>query len=320
MSVTPLSRPQWGWAAAIALTAIALRLAFMGGIMGSDDLSLASLALRLLDDGWRLPLGHYEARMGLILPLAGIFSIFGVGIAQLVAIPFLASLLGLLFAFLIGRRLFGPSVGLVAAAALAIYPMDIEFAGLYFPDLIVGVALAGAFLAALRGSDRPQDWWYGLIGGAAWAFAYFVKIDVVFFGLVLALGWALGFIRFRVLLAIAATTGGIVLAELLAYWIAAGNPLYRVNLEHVAANEMLAAGHDYRDILTYPRTMFLNFQNSGLLFYFLIPSLILAVRRRDKPALLMAGWLLILLGWLMFGVDPFGGSFRLKPQLERYLW
>jgi hypothetical protein len=91
---------------AILAVALFLRIVFAAGMAGDDDLSIAGRAIAILDHGLHVPLGHYSARLGLTLPLAGIFYVFGVGIAQLMALPMMASLLGIFLSYRIGRTLF----------------------------------------------------------------------------------------------------------------------------------------------------------------------------------------------------------------------
>ena len=71
----------------IAAFALTVRLIYFGGAVGSDDLSLAFRALEFLDEGPVIPQIHYDFRNGLIMPLAGIYALFGVGEWQLVILP-----------------------------------------------------------------------------------------------------------------------------------------------------------------------------------------------------------------------------------------
>jgi hypothetical protein len=304
---------------AILAVALFLRIVFAAGMAGDDDLSIAGRAIAILDHGLHVPLGHYSARLGLTLPLAGIFYVFGVGIAQLMALPMMASLLGIFLSYRIGRTLFDSRVGLLAAAALAFYPLDTEFAGLFFPDLIQGVALAAAFALALKSSTAESGRTaYAIAAGFCWSYAYYVKIDAFFMGFVLLLALALGYVRWRSAIIICMVTSVLVGIEFLVYAKLTGSPLYHVELERRAANEVLgAAGMD--NLLIYPKVMFLTVYQTGIHFYLLLAAIVLAVVRRSRPALMLAGWVLIFLFWLTFGIDPFNSVVRLKPQLPRYL-
>jgi Dolichyl-phosphate-mannose-protein mannosyltransferase len=303
----------------VLVAALALRVFFAAGISGNDDLAIANAALGVLDHGVGVPGGHYAARFGLTLPLALIFRLAGVGVAQLLLLPMAASLAGIALAWWFGTRLFGPPAGLFAALALAVYPMDVEFAGLCFPDLIQGVALAGAVACAIEPDGRRRGAGSALAAGALWAYAYYVKIDAAVLVFVLLLAWALGYLRFFRLVLVGLTALALVGVELAAYAALTGDPFYHVALERRAANETLAAGMDYRQLFTYPKAMFLTVYQTGAHGYLLLAALVLALATRRRGALLLAGWVAIFLAWLMFGVDPFGATVRLKPQIPRYM-
>jgi len=308
----------WPILAVLAL-ALLLRVFFAAGISGNDDLSVANSAIGILDRGIGLPGGHYAARFGLTLPLAAVFRVAGVGVPQLVLLPLLASLIGVWLAWWLGCRLFDPLAGLLAAQALAFYPMDVEYAGLFFPDLIQGVALAGSVACAIEFGRQKRGIGSAVAAGALWAYAYYVKIDAAVLVFVLLLAWGLGYLRLSRLLLVGLVALGLVGVELVAYGVLTGDPLYHMTLERRAANETLAAGMDYRELFTYPKAMFLTVYETGAHCYLLLAAFLLVLLRRERPALLVAGWVAIFFAWLLFGVDPFGATLRLKPQIPRYL-
>jgi hypothetical protein len=298
--------------------AFVLRLVFAIGISGNDDMSVAAAALKVLDHGLHVPTGHYEARLGLVLPLVGLFALGGVHVVSLTIIPMAASLLGIFLAYRIGAALFDDAVGLLAACALAIYPMDVEYAALYFPDLIQGCLMALSFLLLLRpASNRGVI--RAVIAGLVLGYAYYVKEDAVFMGAVLLLGAALGYMAWSRVVLAGAVAAGLVAAELFVYGALTGNPFLHAELVRRANNEVLAANMDYRDIWTYPKTMFFNPHEAGVTFYVAALGLILAAFRPTRPLLMVLGWCGVFLIWLSLGFDPFSLTFRLKPQLSRYL-
>ncbi len=303
--------------ALIIAAGITLRLLFAPSLSGNDDISLAQSALALLDHGIHVPTYHYYARFGLTIPLAFLFWVAGVGIPQLDFLPIVASIAGMMLAWRLGCLLFDSAVGIAAAAALALFPMDIEYASLFFPDSTQGALLAAAVLCALLARSRGASW--AVLAGALWAWAYYVKVDAIFLAPVLLLATVLGYVRVQHLVIMGLFALVLVSIEFVAYGLLAGRPFLHMALEHAAANEILAAGHDYRNILTYPRAMFIVPYEAGLHYYAMVAALLLAAATRSRPAALLAGWVLIWLTWLMFGMDPIDGTFRLKPQLPRYL-
>lgn len=314
----PVPHPAWALVCVVAL-AMAFRISFAAGLSGNDDLAISSEATRLIEEGFTVPSYHYAARWGLILPLAGLYRLFGVGVWQLVALPLAASAAGMVLAYGLGRRFFDARTGLFAAFALAVYPMDIEFSGLFFPDLPSGILLTASFYCATTRRNEKTRVVHAVLAGLLWAWAYYVKVDAFFFGFVLLLAAAMGYLAWRDLVLIGAVAGAAVGCELALYGVVTGNPLYRIRLESAAAGEVLAAGRNYREFLIYPRAMFLAVYETGLHFYLLVATAVLAAVKRSKPALLFLGWVGILHLWLALGGDPFGASYSLKPQLPRYL-
>jgi hypothetical protein len=319
-AAAPAARTHRWLLAALILLAILLDVLFAPTISGNDDLSIGGSAIDLLERGFHIPAGHYAARFGLTIPIAGIFRTFGIGVLQLNALSWLFSLAGLFCAYRLGAILFDRTVGLLGAAVLAFYPLYVEYARLAFPDVIQGVALAGAVVLALSANRQNRSSLsYNVLAGICWAYAYYVKVDAFFLGFVFLVLTLLGYIRWRSLFIIGAVTGALVGLELLFYGIELGKPFYRIQLERIAANEVLGAGMDYRNWITYPKAMFLTVYETGLAFYLLVAAMIAAFAARSRPAIFLFLWVAIFLVWLTLGVDPFGATFRLKPQLPRYL-
>lgn len=313
-------RPGWPPILWLLLTlALILRINFSAGLSGNDDLAIGFNAIRLLDQGLWLPQGHYEARYGLIIPLAAIFYMFGVGVIQLIAMPMAVSLFGIFLAWRIGAGLFGRAAGLWAAAALAVYPMDVEFAGVFFPDATQGTLMAAAFWLSVAGQHGRQRMLTALAAGFLWAWAYYVKVDSFVMAAVFTLAWLLGYLTFARMLFVGLVALSLVGVELAVYARLAGDPLHHIALDRIATNEALAAGQDYRNFMTYPKAMFLTVYQTGLQYYLGLGAVLLALIRRERAALLVVGWVMIFHAWLAFGIDPLASPVRLKPQLTRYL-
>jgi len=293
-----------------------LRIAFGSSISGNDDIAIAGCAIELSANGLYIPESHYCARWGLTLPLATIFRLLGPGAFQMSLLPALASFAALLLAWRLGSLLIGPLAGLAAAFTLAVFPMDVAMAGLLFPDMIQGALMSAAILCLLHGKGRGVIW--PVAAGVFWGWAYYVKIDSAVLVFVIGLGWLFGFVTLPAAVIAGLVALVLVGIELLAYGLYAGDPLLQLHLVSAGLNEVLAAGHDYRQLLILPKAMFLVPYQAGLFFYAWLLGLGLALWSRSRAVLFIAGWSLLWLLWLIFGADPFSG-FRLRPQLERYL-
>ncbi|HEY1355622.1 MAG TPA: glycosyltransferase family 39 protein [Solirubrobacterales bacterium] len=73
--------------------------------------------------------------------------------------------------FLIGRRLSGPTAGLIGAAAVAVYPALLEYGGMLMSEPLATTLLAGAVLAMLWAGDGDRLRRWGLPGALLGALA-----------------------------------------------------------------------------------------------------------------------------------------------------
>lgn len=74
--------------------------------------------------------------------------------------------------FVLGRRYAGTGAGLLAAAMLAVSPLEVRSAHYVTPDVLVGTALLAALFALARGPDRRADMAAGALLAAATAIKY----------------------------------------------------------------------------------------------------------------------------------------------------
>lgn len=105
---------------------------------------------------------------GVPLLVAGVYELSG-GVHERTARVVLALIgtLSVLFAYLIGRRLSGPTAGLIGAGAVAVYPALLEYQGMLMGEPLAATLLAGAVLATLWAQTSPRVRWLipgGLFG------------------------------------------------------------------------------------------------------------------------------------------------------------
>ncbi len=127
-----------------------------------DAAAYATIAANLeRGDGFTLgssatqPASNYSP--GLPLFVAGVYELSG-GVHERTARLALALLgsLAVLFTYLIGRRLSGPTAGLIGAAAAAIYPALLEYQGMLMGEPLAATLLSGAVLSMLWADDARQ--------------------------------------------------------------------------------------------------------------------------------------------------------------------
>jgi hypothetical protein len=164
--------------AAILVLAVAIRIYCFHGYWGTDDGEYARLANAMAKGQFGAFVNenyiqhayapaHLPYRIALIAPLALLFKLFGVSEAVLVAYPMAVSVLGVLLAFVCGRLLFGPQVGLVAAALWSVLPEDVSLASIFLPDAIASFYASLGVLIVLFLKSRDGEAFASICG---WAF------------------------------------------------------------------------------------------------------------------------------------------------------
>ena len=151
-----------GLAALIAILLLGLGLrvdyAWEGRAPVFDAVAYARIAANL-DEGNGFTAGSQATQPssnyspGLPLFAAGLYEVSG-GVHERLARVVLALIgtLSVLFAYLIGRRLWGPAAGLIGARAVAIYPALLEYQGMLMTEPLAAALLSGAVLAMLWAS------------------------------------------------------------------------------------------------------------------------------------------------------------------------
>jgi len=303
----------------ITLLGLALRLYFFTGISSADDLSVAGAAFKLMDGGPYLPEGHYDARIGMSYPLAGIFALFGVGDIQMAVIPLLASMAAALLTFLITRKMAGDSAALFAVFAVAIFPLDVFYASQFMPDGLLGVLLAGAMYAAIRAVEaEAHSMRWAALAGLLWGYSYLVKIEAAFLLFPLAVlylqrraNWAAGFMT-------AAACALFVVGENLAYYAQSGEVLYRIKAMAGSTQMVTRAEFSGEQLWIFPKAWFLTFYQFSLHYYLLFAGIVWVLVVRQRQLYIVVTWVLVYLLWLQFGANPFAEEFSFKSHLTRY--
>jgi len=161
--------------AAILLVAVELRLLFQTGMVHIDSLVYAHLARNLIDGVWRFAdpvLSRWATvRIGLYGPVAGLYALFGPGPLTTFAWPFLCSILGVWFAYEIGRRLAGESAGLLAAFLWAVLPTNVAAGTALLGDgPIAALSMGVVYFLLVAESTTGRRRWAALAASLACLF------------------------------------------------------------------------------------------------------------------------------------------------------
>ena len=302
----------------ILFVAFALRAYSFVGIVGTDDVSIADYALRLLDSGPWVPQTHYQARVGLIYPLAAVYAIFGVGDWQSALIPLAASLVGVWLAFLIARQLAGDKAGLLAALAIAVFPLDVFGATQLMPDLPLGVLLAAAFYLALRMVDEVRSVGLALGAGLVWGLAYLVKIEAAFLLVPLLALLIMNPKKWRDFLMLFSAVAAIVILESLVYWLAGGSIMQRLVAVQNQGGGRFVKEYSETQLWVFPKAWFITFYDFAIHYYLLFAGIVWIIIARAKRFYPVVVWVVVYLVWLQFGGNPFSELYHVKSHLLRY--
>ena len=271
--------------------------------LGSDESRFIALAQNLANGYF--PAGDTEwfgARIGLLWPVAALFHTFHAGDVVASIWPLIGSLVAVVAAYLLGRDLGSTRVGLIAAALVALSPLEALVGTRLRPDAIMPGILGLAVWCALRAGRDRRAWRYALAAGLLLGFAWSVRESALVLVPVLVLaGWHAGR---RALLAGVAGALVVPAAVVVAYAIGAGEPLrplVAAGTEGTWRNPVDAFSlHDsYAAVIT--RASF----DAGASLFLLGPAVVITVAallyRRDGRAVLPAVWLAWTALYLEFG-------------------
>lgn len=336
--------------AAIILAAVALRAYSFAGFIGLDDAEYADLADRVLKGVF--PFGMYEGaavfpqRVGVIIPAAVIFRLFGVSELTMVIYPLVISVLSVAVAYVAASHFFGQRAGLIAACVWAGLPVEIGNATKLLPDLpsafYASLGVMGVLLISASDEQRKTVvFLWGLLAGASFGISWLCKESITYlapfclFLSIYTIGKDPG--KNTALWAgVAAASLGILFAEMLAYRRFTGDWLFRFHQVEINYQQFkngfftegsrlgwdpgssYAANLFKRLLVTGPKAIFINSQ------FLYTPLAGLAASayawlRRDRAFLIPAIWFFTLA--FMFNFSSSSTSTYIPLALfNRYLY
>ena len=302
--------------AGILAVALAARMAAYSGqsfSFGSDESRFIAVAQNL-SNGY-FPNGDTEwfgSRIGLIWPVAAIFQVVPPSDLSTAIWPLIGSLVSVGAAYLCGRELASQRVGLVAAALVAVTPLEALVGSRLRPDALVPGLIALAVWLALRAGRRGG--WEAVACGAMLGVAWTVRENAIVLAPILVLagrpagraGLVRGLVGFTLVPAFSAIVFAIGAGNPLPALIGAGtegqwrNPVARYSWDESYLARLGGATLD-----------------AGSPFLLLVPvaicAIVVVLYRQDRRARLPRAWL----GWTALYLE-FGTLMNLaKP--ERYL-
>jgi 4-amino-4-deoxy-L-arabinose transferase-like glycosyltransferase len=292
----------------ILLFAACVRGLLFTGTWSADSLAYAYHAYLIEQGKFTLTAYVHALRFALLLPVSFCYWLFGVHELSTVLYPFLCSLSSIVLIYYLGRFWFADrTAGLVSAFLLAVFPLDVFYASQLMPEIPLSFLMAGCVYLFLKGEripDRKWAKWYYLASGILTGIAYLTKIFAVFL-----VFFFLAYIIYQkrvstAYLWIAGGFCGILLPEMVFYYLQTGDPIYQIKLILSTPGSGVEPnpGRMYRsDLFLYPYYWFVSLAHFGLFYYAIIPACLYALWKRLKITYIPMLWAGTLLLYLQFG-------------------
>jgi 4-amino-4-deoxy-L-arabinose transferase-like glycosyltransferase len=315
-------RQKWALIGLLTVLGIALRLANASGLAASDDMAYSEYARQIAQGTFELEPNHFALRLGLTIPVAAAYTLFGVGEWSTVLVPLIASSLSVPLVVMIGWQMFGYRVGMLAGVLFATFPLQLRVAGTLLPEAMAEFYLLAAVLAYLRAMRADSDRRF-VAAGICVGIAYLTKEPALFVFPALLVDSVIAR-RWRGAMWLVAGLGAVVLAEHVHYLVQSGDLLFRPHSMKLhetsgmalAANENLA----YRLTRAYPRMMLVPDGWFGVhsLFCILMGAIAVFSNRVARYRVMLILWSVVPFAYLNFGSSSLTRYFALPVQ-PRYI-
>lgn len=318
MALSRHTLPRLGWLLAGAL---AWRLILFVGPQGSDDLAYSEHARALAAGEYAAVPDIFAQRLGYLGPVALVYAILGAGPFQLVLVNLAASLAGVALTFLVARRLLEERGAWIAAAFVALTPVDVHLATEAHTDMPLAALTTASLLLLLQARETEESRRF-FAAGLALGLAHLVK-ESAFLALPVLLLLA-GRPWPRIVMVLVGFSAPVLL-EAAAYGVALGNPLFRIEATREVQTRAMQAlletsfGTGTR-LLDACRGLFDPTRSAsfGLLAPLAVAGAGLALRGREHrlaPALLWSGILLVLLLLWPITLVPYRPALAPHPRI-----
>lgn len=313
---------------AIPAIGLALRVFFFSGLVGSDDLSYAEFAVKILKGAYVPEASPLSNRIGQIAMIAVSFAIFGINSVALVLPAFLFSALQILLAYLFFARINQHRRGLFAAGIMAVIPWEVVFATRGYPDVPSSVLFAAFVLLIWPTCERGPTVARGFVAGLMLGLAYLSKEMVLFqmiFWAPCLLFWVVRkkTVSWGAFLAAGAGAVAVFLAESVGYALTTGDFFFRLHAVASGYNETvwsgigLYSGEMFRRIFVMaPRSLIFDPAFCQVFAAAIIAYIFL--RKTDKALWPIFAWLVFDLAFFTVGTTSLSG-FNPLPLFRRYM-
>ena len=298
--------PAWGFPLfSVVLAAVAIRVMFFNGPLGSDDLVYLARSLDVADGVWSSANYNGALRYGYNIPSGFFIRTFGLNMATANLWPLLCSIVEIGAVFLFAWFYLGKRVAWIAGAFLIFMPLHVALATRLDADSVVSMFISVAFIlfyAAEKKASRSLYFITGLaLGGVYWTkeLATLTIFAFLFYPLYARrMDWRWVFVGI----------GGLVmlLAHFVLMQVIAGDPLHAMKtVLGQVQHSFVAAGHGEDSPWYYFRYLFVTIEHVWLAPWIALVTTIIVWHRRG--AMLGADAFVYTLFWFitLFGLLSF---------------
>ncbi|MBI5115434.1 glycosyltransferase family 39 protein [Candidatus Poribacteria bacterium] len=287
----------------VILIALAMRLLFYTGPIGSDDHDYYLGAYEVYKGTYHPSDNYWKNRFGMLLPIAASYELFGTNEFAAAVWPMACSLAAVVVCYALGKFLVDKRTGLLGALLLAFYPLDIHYSGMILPDIPLSFLMAASALAFLRACQSEK---YGpilfFVSGLMLAIAYSCRSMAIIIGPFLLMYVA--FFRKKMSLSYLLFAAGfltIIFSEGIYYYLNGLSPLHNLRLNANAAIAVNSSGECSTSQSYYPQAVFQNLTVFGPYFFLFLPAMAFSLIKRERGALILLTWAGTILLILQFG-------------------
>lgn len=305
----------------IVAAAFLIRFYAFTGFEGADDAHYLADAMELVDGDVTPNDSHWQARFGVTMPAALLRKLHAPTAIVLIGPQFFWSIASVVLIYSAGCLFFADRrVGLLAAALLAVYPLEVLYATCMFPETGIAFFTCAAFMAFAIGEERNRSILI-LFSGVLLGIAYIHRVTALYLLLPMALTLVVRR-RFRprsllVFVGLAAFVG----VECIAHAVVHGDALHRILLlvgrsqgsTDYATTPLRPGGP-----LFSPLVAVLTNHELGILYVVIPFAIAILCRKRDRPSYIVIAWFAALTIYTLWGTtSPFRYA-QLRPW-PRYL-
>ncbi|MCD6577300.1 MAG: glycosyltransferase family 39 protein [Anaerolineaceae bacterium] len=269
---------------------------------------------------------HWTLRIGLILPVAVLYRIFGNAEITYYSFPLASMAILSIGIYFMGSRLFNRRIGLISALWLITIPSLILESGRLLPDLPATACIVAGFAMLISFKDlhangRKYNWFF-FIAGALFGWSYLIKEYYIIFVLLIPLAFWANKIPYRKLVPVIAGISLMLGTEALFGFIYYDNPFIRL----LVANPRETLGFIERDVAKIFRYFYILLkknrgEGSTILGGIAIIHLIIHTIKKDKQYIFLFSWVLLIYCFFTFtGLLPIILSWEDKVLLRLHIF